>query len=101
MPVGARIRVESPRTMAGQPSNWGAVGASKTARNQAMVMGWKPASAVLESTAWGGCGEGRDSGRFGLRGVAFFGFAGVGGIAPLLSQQSGLDAIQGRYWFET
>ncbi len=40
------MRVDSPRAMAGQPSRCGAVGPSKTARNQAAVMGWKSASAV-------------------------------------------------------
>src|SRR5271168_924720 len=43
VPVGARIRVLSPRAIAGQPSRWGAVGCSKTARNQEAVTGWKRA----------------------------------------------------------
>jgi hypothetical protein len=30
--------------MTGQPRRWGAVGASKTARNQAAVTGWKQES---------------------------------------------------------
>ena len=45
VPVGARIRVFSPRAIAGQPSRCGAVGCSKTARNQAAVTGWKRDSA--------------------------------------------------------
>src|SRR6202451_3176224 len=43
VPVGARIRVLSPRAIGGQPSRCGAVGCSKTARNQAAVTGWKRA----------------------------------------------------------
>ena len=41
LPVGARMRVFSPRAIAGQPSLCGAVGCSKTARNHAAVTGWK------------------------------------------------------------
>src|ERR1039458_6048894 len=41
VPVGARMRVDSPRAMAGQPSCWGRVGAEKTASNQARTGGWK------------------------------------------------------------
>ncbi len=47
LPVGARISVFSPRAMAGQPSRWGAVGCSKTARNQEAVSGWKSSRASL------------------------------------------------------
>ena len=43
VPVGARISVLSPRAIAGQPSRCGAVGCSKTARNQAAVTGWNSA----------------------------------------------------------
>jgi hypothetical protein len=49
VPVGARMRVDSPRAMAGQPSRWGGVTVSKTARNQAAVMGWKTARASAGS----------------------------------------------------
>src|SRR5579875_3351451 len=52
VPVGARIRVESPRAIAGQPSRCGAVTSSKTARNHWAVMGWKSAS----GSAVAGCG---------------------------------------------
>src|ERR1035437_3098170 len=41
VPVGARMRVDSPRAMAGQPSCCGRVGAGKTASNQARTGGWK------------------------------------------------------------
>src|ERR1019366_1181231 len=41
VPVGARMRVDSPRAMAGQPSCWGRVGAGKTASNHARTGGWK------------------------------------------------------------
>src|ERR1017187_4774878 len=41
VPVGARMRVDSPRAIAGQPSCWGRVGAGKTASNQARTGGWK------------------------------------------------------------
>ena len=34
LPVGARISVDSPRAIAGQPCACGGVGASKEARNQ-------------------------------------------------------------------
>ena len=47
MPVGARIRVFSPRAMAGQPNRCGAVGCSKTARNQDAVTGWKSSRALV------------------------------------------------------
>ena len=45
VPVGARMRVESPRAMAGQPSRCGAVISAKVERNHAAVMGWKRLSA--------------------------------------------------------
>src|SRR6186997_847664 len=41
LPVGARMRVDSPRAMAGQPSVCGGVGASKEARNHSATAGWK------------------------------------------------------------
>ena len=41
VPVGARMRVDSPRAMAGQPRVWGRVGSGKTASNQARTGGWK------------------------------------------------------------
>ena len=37
------MRALSPRAMTGQPIRWGAVGASKTARNHSAVTGWKQA----------------------------------------------------------
>src|SRR5665213_1780577 len=40
LPVGARIKVDSLRAMAGQPKRCGVVGFSKTARSQDAVMGW-------------------------------------------------------------
>src|SRR3954471_20886150 len=40
LPVGARIRVESPRAMAGQPWTCGGVGAAKLARNHSATLGW-------------------------------------------------------------
>src|ERR1017187_3484342 len=48
VPVGARIRVDSPRAMAGQPSCWGRVGAGKTASNHARTGGWKRLRGDLE-----------------------------------------------------
>jgi hypothetical protein len=45
--VGARMRVDSPRAMAGHPSCWGRVGAGKTASNQARTAGWKRVSGDL------------------------------------------------------
>src|SRR5258708_21947770 len=44
LPVGARINVDSPRAMAGQPSLCGGVGASKEARNQSATAPWKRSS---------------------------------------------------------
>ena len=41
LPVGARINVDSPRAMAGQPSVCGGVGASKEAVNHSETAGWK------------------------------------------------------------
>src|ERR1700734_3206076 len=41
VPVGARINVESPREIAGQPSSWGLVAPGKTALNQSRTAGWK------------------------------------------------------------
>src|ERR1700761_5727177 len=41
VPVGARISVDSPRAIAGQPSIWGRVGSVKTASNQSRTAGWK------------------------------------------------------------
>src|SRR5437764_15429339 len=46
-PVGARIRVESPRAIAGQPSSWGLVGAGKTASNHARTGAWNKARPSL------------------------------------------------------
>src|SRR5919108_5007640 len=40
-PVGARIRVDSPRAMAGQPSRCGRVGASNDRRNHSRTGAWK------------------------------------------------------------
>jgi len=40
VPVGARIRVDSPRAMAGQPRICGRVGEGKTAVNQSRTAGW-------------------------------------------------------------
>lgn len=76
VPVGARIRVESPRAIAGQPSRCGAVGRSKTARNQAAVRGWKRARAesslpLVTAGSTLGCGDATESvGIEGLRGRA-------------------------------
>ena len=39
LPVGARISVDSPRAMGGQPSFCGGVGASKDALNQSATVG--------------------------------------------------------------
>ncbi len=39
LPVGARISVDSPRAIAGQPSVWGGVGAENDARNQSETAG--------------------------------------------------------------
>ena len=72
VPVGARMRVDSPREMAGQPSRWGGVAASKTARNHSAVMGWKR---VKTSVAGAGAtrislvGALGDFPAFGLRGA--------------------------------
>ena len=44
VPVGARMRVLSPRAMAGQPRRWGVVGVPSAARNHSRVTGWKRAS---------------------------------------------------------
>src|ERR1700679_189183 len=71
VPVGARIRVESPRAIAGQPSRCGAVGASKTAWNQAAVRGWKRARAesseAVVGSALGSFETAEPAGRDGLR----------------------------------
>src|SRR6478672_2709387 len=40
LPVGARISVESPRAIAGQPCTCGGVGAAKLARNHSPTAGW-------------------------------------------------------------
>src|SRR6185436_10720786 len=66
LPVGARISVDSPRAIAGQPSACGAVGSSKAALNQARTGEWNGASgsAVVRATrssynvAMGDAGEG-------------------------------------------
>ena len=44
VPVGARMRVDSPRAMAGQPRRCGVVGVPSAERNHARVTGWKRAS---------------------------------------------------------
>src|ERR1700761_3662810 len=94
VPVGARMSVDSPRAMAGQPSRWGAGGCWKAARNQAAVMGWKSASAASPVAAGSAPGLGStrpDSVALPfLRGVVGF------DIAPLLSQQWLLDALEGK-----
>src|SRR5690242_18758179 len=41
LPVGARISVDSPRAIAGQPSVCGGVGAANEARNHSATAGWK------------------------------------------------------------
>ena len=41
LPVGARISVDSPRAIAGQPRFCGAVGSAKTAPNHSATAGWK------------------------------------------------------------
>lgn len=53
VPVGARISVESPRAMAGQPSSCGRVGAEKTAVNQSRTAGWKSSKASLATAGKG------------------------------------------------
>src|SRR4051812_15620764 len=40
LPVGARMRVDSPRAIAGQPCCWGGVGVAKLARNQSATDEW-------------------------------------------------------------
>src|SRR5262245_66023491 len=40
LPVGARMSVESPRAIAGQPCACGGVGAAKLARNHSATDGW-------------------------------------------------------------
>ena len=50
VPVGARMRVVSPRAMAGQPRRCGVVGVPSAERNHARVTGWKSASG---SEVWG------------------------------------------------
>src|ERR1017187_1388101 len=87
VPVGARIRVDSPRAIAGQPWRCGAVGPGNDARNQAAVMGWKSARAVAESASPANCdgaatrvGCGWDAAA-GLRVSVRFGLDEVGGIA--------------------
>src|SRR3982751_1891335 len=41
LPVGARISVDSPRAIAGQPWACGGVGAAKEGRDPAATAGWK------------------------------------------------------------
>jgi hypothetical protein len=41
VPVGARIKVVSPRAIAGHPETCGKVGVAKTASNHARTAGWK------------------------------------------------------------
>jgi len=40
LPVGARINVDSPREIAGQPRFCGAVGSANTASNHSLTAGW-------------------------------------------------------------
>src|ERR1035437_6672810 len=85
VPVGASIRVDSPRAIAGQPSRCGAVGPGNDARNQAAVMGWKSARAVADSSSPANCDGaamrvGCDAAA-GLRLSVRFGLDEVGGIA--------------------
>src|ERR1035437_1022659 len=92
VPVGARIRVDSPRAIAGQPWRCGAVGPGNDARNQAAVRGWKAASAVVslsESRAeCGGSAAGAGfAGLDGLRVPGGFGLDELVGIAEVLSEQ--------------
>jgi len=56
VPVGARMSAFSPRAMTGQPNRCGEVGASKTARNQAAVTGWKQANGLGILSGLGGAG---------------------------------------------
>src|SRR5690242_12720456 len=49
VPVGARMSVESPRAIAGQPCTCGAVGLSNTARNHAAVTGWNSSKTFADS----------------------------------------------------
>src|SRR6476619_2118976 len=47
LPVGARMSVDSPRAIAGQPSACGGVGASKEALNHSRTGEWKRSSGDL------------------------------------------------------
>src|SRR5580700_7467534 len=58
VPVGARIRVESPREIAGQPRICGRVGPVKTAENQSRTAGWKSSSALTGESCVGGAAPG-------------------------------------------
>lgn len=78
VPVGARMRVDSPRAMAGQPSRCGAVGLSKTARNQAAVMGWKRARVSVAVGSGGGAVAAAFFARGVLAGFELGGFRGIG-----------------------
>src|SRR5438270_9715858 len=81
VPVGASMRVDSPRAMAGQPSRWGGVGWSKTARNHAAVMGWKRERASV-GVGSDEVGLGGGAGLPGARCVVVgFGLEGLRGIA--------------------
>jgi len=51
LPVGARIKVDSPRAIAGQPAICGRVGAGKTAANQSRTAGWKMSRALTDGDA--------------------------------------------------
>src|SRR6185295_15868935 len=54
VPVGARMRVDSPRAMDGQPIICGVVGAGNTASNHSRTAGWnipRPCSADVAFTS--------------------------------------------------
>src|SRR5580692_3049426 len=82
VPVGARMRVLSPRAMAGQPWRWGAVGSSKTSRNQEAVTGWKLAKGSGCATSGVGLG---------LRGTISFSIAQI--ISPCVLLRAVFDRL--------
>lgn len=77
----------SPRAMTGQPSRCGAVGASKTARNQAAVTGWKQANGSCGAPGAGlGSEVGRRRDMASLKNTALGGEEEAKAFGPLLSK---------------
>src|ERR1700744_4618517 len=74
VPVGARIRVESPREIAGQPRICGRVGPVKTAENKSRAVGGKRAR------AFAGEGSGMGVGACGCPGSGAADWAASGGL---------------------